>query len=101
LTKPFDSDSICRIIEVCSRSGVREFSGRGIKVSFGQVAQTPAYESVYVPEALERAQDTQARESQFTDELKIRDSELDQMVIEDPSRFEELLRSGDLDDEKT
>lgn len=80
---------------------MREFSAYGVKVTFGHIAQVPDLEPVYISEALERAQDTQARESQLKDEINIKETELDQMVIEDPSRFEELLKAGDLDDEKT
>lgn len=101
MTKAFDSESICRIIEVCSKSGVREFSGFGMKVSFVSVAQVPAIEPLYIPEAVERAASLQAKESVAKEETLTRELELEQMVIEDPQRFEELLKAGDLIDEKT
>jgi hypothetical protein len=101
LTKAFDSEGICRIIEVCSKAGVKSFSGFGIKVSFVDVAQVSNLEPVFIPAAVQRAADFQTKESNEKDEQDIRLSQLEQMVIEDPARFEELLRSGDLEDEKT
>ena len=96
MTKDFDVDGICRIIEVCGRSGVREFHAGRIKLLFGNVVQAPDLEPLFIPPAVERAIETQTRESIEKEEINLKREELEQMVIEDPARFEELIRSGDL-----
>jgi len=101
LTKVFDAAEICRIIEMCGKSGVREFRAGKLEILFGKIVQVPDQEPIYVPEAVERAIESQARESLENDEILSKKAELEQMVIEDPSRFEELLKSGDLRDEET
>ena len=101
MTKDFDVDGICRIIEVCGKSGVREFNLGKMKLLFGNVVQAPTLEPIFIPEAIERAVESQARESLEKEEIRSKSDELEQMVIEDPARFEELLKSGDLGDEET
>lgn len=101
MTKAFDADEICRIIDMCGKSGVREFTFNKLTIMFGTNARYPDQEPIFIPEALARATESQARESLEKDEIKSRLNELDQMVIEDPVRFEELLKSGDLRDEET
>lgn len=100
MTKDFDVNGICRIIKVCSENGVKQFALGRLRIDFGQVVQAPSLEPVFISEAIERATESQARESLQKDEIRQKEFELEQMVIEDPARFEELLMAGDLKDEE-
>ena len=101
MTKVFDANEVCSIIEMCGKSGVREFRLGKLEIHYGPVAREVDQSPIVVPDGLARATESQARESLEKDEIAYKQNELDQMVIEDPARFEELLKSGDLRDEET
>lgn len=100
LTKVFEASEICNIIEACAKSGVETFRAHDIEISFKPRASVPSQEPLFIPPEVERAAESQARESLIRDEVEHKQNELDQLIINDPLAFEELLRSGDLEDEE-
>ena len=60
-----------------------------------------AHEPYQYNEAVATAQMSQARDANLKDEVDLRDDQLEQMLIEDPVRYEELLRLRDITDERT
>lgn len=96
----FSAEELVRIIEVCSRSGVQLFKSGDLEVNFGRV-HAPTIEPVFIPEEVKRVAESQAREAIEKEEVGYKQEELADMLINDPARLEELIRSGDLVDEKS
>jgi hypothetical protein len=96
----FKTEDICAIIKVCSQSGVREFKYLNLSFSFGHV-YAPTTEPIFIPEPIAHQADTQTRETLSKNENDMKQEQLDMMLLEDPEGFEELLRIGDLKDERT
>ena len=92
MTTSFDTKSITDIIESCSRNGVAKFSYGGLELSFLQVDKAPTTEPVFVPLEVKAAQDSQARASLTNEESLIKQSTLEQMLLDDPLEYENLLR---------
>ena len=93
----FDTSEISRIIEVCSLNGVAKFSYGGLDISFLQIDRAPTTEPVFVPASTQAAQDSQARDSRTQEEVSLRQSQLEQMLLDDPLEYENLLRSRDIE----
>lgn len=95
----FSADEVIRVIEVCSRSGVQLFKSGDLEVHFRNI-HAPIIAPVYVPEEVVKVAESQAREELEKEEVEYKREELEDMLINDPARLEELIRSGDLIDEK-
>lgn len=97
MTTSFDTDGISRIIEVCSRNGVAKFSYGGLELSFLQIDRAPVTEPVFVRPELEVAQESQARSSLTKEEVALKQDQLEQMLLDDPVEYENLLRNRDIE----
>jgi len=93
----FDIDGITRIIEECSRNGVAKFSYGGLELSFLQVDRAPATEPAFVRPELAVAQESQAKSSLVREEVAVKQEQLEQMLLDDPLEYENLLRQRDLE----
>lgn len=93
----FDIDGITRIIEECSRNGVAKFSYGGLELSFLQIEKAPVTEPVFVRPELAVAQESQARSSLTKEEVSLKQDQLEQMLLDDPVEYENLLRQRDLE----
>lgn len=93
----FDIDAITSIIESCSRNGVAKFSYGGLELSFLQIDKAPTTEPVFVPLDVKAAQESQARSSLTKDELSVKQEQLEQMLLDDPVEYENLLRQRDIE----
>lgn len=93
----FDTDSIIRIIEVCSLNGVAKFSYGGLELSYLQVDKAPITEPVFVRSEVKTAQDSQARDSRTKEEVSLKQEMLEQMMLDDPLEYENLLRQRDIE----
>lgn len=96
----FKTTEICEIIKACGQYGVREFNYLGLKFSFGNTF-APTTEPIFVPEPIIQMAESQTREAHSKNETDLKQEQLDMMLLEDPEAFEELLRAGDLKDERT
>lgn len=94
---------VCRIIKLGKKAGLSELKFGELHVSFKspieQVAKAtmrqPRIPSVPVKAPTENTQ----KEALAQDELRLREDQLAMALIEDPVRYEQLLRDGELSDE--
>ena len=102
---------ICEIIRTSHTCGVRLIQIGDLKVEFGTqtepggVSGSPyprANNAVFgkpSPDLSEDEHSSQTKEALEIEELRLREQQLAQMLIEDPSRAEELLMDGELEDD--
>ena len=93
----FDTDEISRIIEVCSRNGVARFSYGGLELSFLQIDKAPITEPVFVRPEIAGIQESQAKDSLTKEEVALKQEQLEQMLLDDPVEYENLLRQRDIE----
>lgn len=97
MTTSFDTKSIIDIIESCSRNGVAKFSCGGLELSFLQSDKAPTTEPVFVRPEIQAAQNSQAKDSLTKEEAAIKSSVLEQMLLDDPVEYENLLRTREIE----
>jgi hypothetical protein len=97
MTTSFDTKSITDIIETCSRNGVARFSYGGLELSFLQVDKAPVTEPVFVRPEIQAAQNSQAKDSLTKEEALIKANTLEQMLLDDPLEYENLLRTREIE----
>lgn len=97
MTTSFDTDGISRIIEVCSRNGVAKFSYGGLELSFLQIDKAPITEPVFVRPEISGIQESQAKDSLTKEEVALKQEQLEQMLLDDPVEYENLLRQRDIE----
>jgi len=97
MTTSFDTKSITDIIESCSRNGVAKFSYGGLELSFLQVDKAPATEPIFIRPEIQAAQDSQTKDSISREEAAIKSSVLEQMLLDDPVEYENLLRTREIE----
>lgn len=95
----FTKDAICAIIKECGQNGVREFNFRGLKISYGPLAQVSSPDTVYVPTKTQDTANSQAREAIEKKEQEIKEDLINALIIEDPEGYEQLLKDEELVDE--
>lgn len=106
------ADSICRILEVSAQAGVSELKFGDLHVTFGKPAETRITGSPlgypFVPQAPTPEPVTVLTEEEHkkiskgaleVEEVRARERQLADLLITDPSKYEELLRNGDLSDD--
>lgn len=98
--KHFSPEEICEIIRVCSKSGVKHLELLELKVSFTN-NYAPTMESVNISNEVQTVSAFQERSANINDEVRDREEDLSLLLIEDPVRYEELIKLGDLKDERT
>jgi hypothetical protein len=98
--KHFSVEEICAIIKECARSGVKELDVLELSITFMN-NHAPVVEPIRISNEYQRASDSQERESNIRAEVQSREEDLSLLLIEDPVRYEELLRMGELKDERT
>lgn len=96
----FTSADICAIIKECGLSGVRALNFRGLELRYGPLPTAQAIEPIHVPHEIQTLTDSQAREAIGQREQEIKQNLLDQMLVEDPEGYEELLKNEELVDEE-
>lgn len=98
--KHFSTEEICEIIRVSSKSGVKHLEVLELKVSFGN-NYIPTPEPLHIPNEVQNESASYERDANITDEIRDREEDLSLLLIEDPVKYEELIRLGDLKDERT
>jgi hypothetical protein len=98
---PFTSADICAIIKECGHSGVRQFKFRGLEISYGKIAEVASQDFVHVPQDIQTQTDSQAREAIAKREQTIKQDLIDNMLVEDPLGYEQLLKDEELVDERS
>lgn len=98
-----DFEELCKLIEVCNTNNVKEIKYLGVELIFfeeyvkkdGPSNEVPFVkaESINAPEAIMEVDPAILQQL----EADIKQAELDQMMINDPVQFEELLNCGDFE----
>lgn len=98
---------VCKIINISSKVGVSEISYGDLSVKFGRSTEPGPdgshtghrLASLPVKNITDEQHETQSKASLEAEEVLLREEQLARALVEDPVRFEELLRNGDLGDE--
>ena len=90
------SDNVCSIIETCAKNQVSElkFGDLQIRIGYTETAQPQASFETEISEAKLKQEDLTYIKQRETEQ---KEDEIDQMLIEDPYKFEELLEQGEFD----
>ena len=93
---------ICQIIKACADYGVTSLKCGPLELSFGKQTEKIPQEQPAVTEITEdqlKELDTIENDAHEEEEVRFRREQIDQMMIENPSKAEELLASGELVDD--
>lgn len=88
---------ICRILQACAKTKVKEFKLGDFSVSF---EEKPGIKPVESPTLITGSAESVEQESIARDEVDIRERQMAEMLIEDPLMYEKLLEQGELEDAK-
>lgn len=100
--KNWSADDICRILEASAKAGVRTLKFAGLDVEFESAGVTnpngaPAhYIAPPTAEIAEPNHVAQDRESRLMDELKMREDQIEELLLSDPVEAERLIAQGEL-----
>ena len=92
-----NSDDVCSIIETSAKNGVSELQFGELLLKFGAThipAQSQAPHEEEISEGKLKEEEVKYLAQR---EQELKNDEMDQMLIENPSRFEELLEQGEFD----
>ncbi len=88
------SEEVCRILEVCATTKVSKLSFGDLIVEFG-ASKEMAHQSY--SSALTQLDHDKLNEAQVQkDAEQLRQYEIDELLLTDPERYEELLEKGEL-----
>lgn len=96
------AEDVCKILESCSKNGVRELKFAELAVSFGPaplVAHFPAPGPEISGQNPENVIQVQTQEEEKTQEeqgLSLRQRQIAELMITDPYHAEQLMQSGEL-----
>lgn len=95
--KDFTLEELSSIIKICGDNAVTSFSWGDLRISFGEKKDlaTPISLTPHSPQAEAELEE----ETRVHDELKVRQDQIDQMLIEDPLEAERLIAENELIDE--
>lgn len=92
------SDDICKIIKSCAENGVSEFIFDTLNIEFGKYKKNDP-ESITVPILTQEAHDKMDKQTLVEEEIKIKEEQIQMLMIEDPAKAEEMIANGDFDDD--
>jgi predicted nucleic acid-binding Zn-ribbon protein len=96
---------ICAIIKSCRNCGVTKFKFGDLEVDFGRPALSPhgkcgeAVNHLSVAEITDEIHEKQMKEALEQDELRLKDEQVAQALIENPLLAEQLIMDGELEDD--
>lgn len=96
--KQLSVEEICSIIEACRNAGVTSMKCGPLELSFGKQTESPS-EKPAVTEITDDQHEKSNEDALVQEELRTRQDQIDQMLIENPSLAEELVAQGDLEDD--
>jgi hypothetical protein len=101
----FNMTELCSLIKECASSGVSELTLEPFRVVFSEqkkeaTTTPPAY--FYAQTSVEQdRQKLDDDEVLLKEELRLREDQLSNALLEDPAEFERLLMAGELEDDPT
>lgn len=101
--KELEASDVCSILEACVKARVAVLRYRGLEIKFrGRLKKR--LEEKEVPSNIVAESYAASPESTSAEirelALDLKKQQLDQMLIEDPSQYESLLASGEIEDEE-
>lgn len=100
MTPPFSPEGIRVILEACEATGVSELRLGELHVRFGSHTE-PTQDAASLHPAKATAEPNHDQINQETlerDELLLREAQIEELLITDPLRAEELMNQGELKD---
>ncbi len=85
-------DEVCRLVKVCARFGVREFSLGNLTFKLGQEPNT-----FFTPSSATGKSEAVEQDYVNKQEIKMKEDELATMLVTDPLAYEQLMEQGDLE----
>jgi hypothetical protein len=89
-------EDIVEVIKACAENGVVEFTMGELNILFSKKDPILDLQPIYVPEEVQKVADKTSSDSAEEDQIRYKQEELELMLLEDPARYEELLKSGDI-----
>lgn len=91
---------LCILIELGDRHNLSKLKFGEVEIDFGKPAKSA--EKALIPSPTPTAEEMAAiqiesKQQLVSDELATRDDQIEQMLIEDPSKAEEMIADGELD----
>lgn len=90
---------IIKLIKVLRENGVQKFEGFGFQIVLGsETNANPITPTVRQTRASAKKAEQIERDSLIDENIEVSEEQLSLALIEDPARFEQLLREGELED---
>jgi len=94
-----DLKEISDIIDLCKRAGVSKFSLGDLCLEFGRPTKSELSATAASEQALsDEVHLRQTKESLELRELRLRENQLEELLLTDPLKYEELILNGELVD---
>lgn len=100
--KDLSSRDVCEILKSCAEHQITSLQWGGLKVLRGHQTpheENPSPSGETAPPPSQEQIDTQAKDDLEKEELDFMEDKTADLLIEDPSKFEELVMDGELEDE--
>jgi hypothetical protein len=88
---------VCLIIRACSESQVTQLKLGDLEISLGHKAPEPVLTAPTPDTAISEIQTQIEKEELVEQEIRLRDDQIKQMLIEDPYEAEKLMIKGELE----
>lgn len=86
---------MCRILEVCSSTNISKLQFGNLCVEFGAKEKVANQSPILPP--ISQEEHTQQNDAQIQkDAADLRKMELDELLLTDPARYEELIEKGEI-----
>lgn len=97
------SEEVCKILDACAKKGVIELKFGPLEVRFQPKAQShpkkapgPIIPAHPEPENILQEQREAEKAELLREEIRTKEDEVDELVLTDPLKYEELIESGEL-----
>lgn len=99
MAKPFLSgEEICKIIGVCSKNGVSEFTYDTLYFTFGSKSAPCPAPQVSIPEnIILEQQKIEEKTALLQEEIKTKEEQVAELMVADPYLAEKLMAEGELE----
>lgn len=95
------SADVCAILTSCREAGVSELEFGALRVTFGRPPRHETQEplqSLATEEEISANQVKMARESLELDELAVREQQIEELLLTDPAKAEQMIIDGQLEE---
>lgn len=96
---------VCDIIKVSAKAGVYKLKFKDLHIEFGRPTEgvnSPVQQNIAINPVVDLTGEQhyqQTKNAVEADEVSLREEQLARLLVEDPVKYEELLRDGELSDD--